>query len=343
MSKPLLRALKGETLSTPPFWFMRQAGRYLPEYRKIRKQSKNFLDFCYTPDLAVEVTLQPLRRYGMDGAILFSDILVVPDALGQKVEFIEGQGPVLEALDGMESLRKLSRDGLHGHLAPVYETVRTLAREIPDTTTLIGFAGAPWTVAVYMVQGRGGTDCEKIKSWATNAPDEFEQLIELLVDATADYLLEQVKNGAQVLQLFDSWAGLLEGGQFRRWIIEPNRAIVRKVHESAPDIPVIGFPRKVGDRYEEFVTETGVQGISLDSDVSVDWAARTLQKKCTVQGNLDNQLLIEGGPALDDGVKKILTALSGGPFIFNLGHGILPQTSPGNVGRVADTIKAWGG
>ncbi len=341
--KLMLRALKGDILERPPFWFMRQAGRYLPEYRELRRDSKNFLDFCYTPDLTVEATLQPLRRYHMDAAILFSDILVLPDALGQKVEFLEGEGPVLEPVRSVAEVKRLSQNRVRDHLAPVFETVRRLAREIPERTALIGFAGAPWTVAVYMVEGRGGTQCEKIREWADDSPEDFQVLMDLLVETTADYLAAQVENGVEVIQLFDSWAGVLNDDEFRRWIIGPTRRIVEKLRETCPGVPVIGFPRNVGTLAEIFVTETGVDGVSLDQETPLDWIAGTLQPKCTVQGNLDNQVLITGGDALDRATIEILEALSKGTFIFNLGHGVLPETPPEHVARVAELILGWPG
>ena len=339
--KLMLRALKGEVLERPPFWLMRQAGRYLPEYKELRKQSKNFLDFCYSPDLAVEATLQPLRRYNMDAAILFSDILVLPDALGQKVEFREGEGPVLEPIRSIAEMNKLSADRIEDHLAPVFETIARLANEIPEETALIGFAGAPWTIAVYMVEGRGGTDCSQIRKWADDASDEFRELINLLVEAIATYLTRQVESGAEIIQLFDSWAGILNERQFHRWSIEPTRRIVDRLRESCPGVPVIGFPRNVGPLAEPFVTGTGIDAISLDQDTSLAWIAETLQPKCTVQGNLDNQVLVEGGEALDRETIAILEALSKGPFIFNLGHGVLQTTPPEHVARVAELVLGW--
>ncbi len=339
--KLMLRALKGEVLERPPFWLMRQAGRYLPEYRELRKQSKNFLDFCYNPDLAVEATLQPLRRYNMDATILFSDILVLPDALGQKVEFREGEGPMLEPIRSIAEIDNLSADRIEDHLAPVFETIARLAKKIPEQTALIGFAGAPWTIAVYMVEGRGGTDCSQIRKWADDAPDEFQELINLLVDTTTANLTRQVESGAEIIQLFDSWAGILNEEQLRRWSIEPTRRIVDRLRESCPGVPVIGFPRNVGPLAEHFVTGTGIDAISLDSDTSLEWIAETLQPKCTVQGNLDNQVLVEGGEALDRETIAILEVLSKGPFIFNLGHGVLPATPPEHVARVAGLVLSW--
>ena len=341
--KKLIRALNGETISSPPFWFMRQAGRYLPEYRKVRATAKNFLNFCYTPDLAVEVTLQPLRRLHTDAAIMFSDILVIPDALGQSVAFKEGEGPVLEPIRTTQEIAQLDIGRLHDHLSPVYEVLKRLSKEIPETTSLIGFAGAPWTLAIYMVEGKGGTECGTARTWAYKDPDGFQQLIDLIIEAVSSYLIQQVKSGAEVLQLFDSWAGVLSEDQFRRWIIEPNKKIVEKVRAVHPEIPIIGFPRNAGSLYEDFVSETKMNGVSIDHSVGLEWARDHLQNQTCVQGNLDNHALMAGGEALDRSVLKILETLSGGPFIFNLGHGVLPPTPPENVERVAELIRNWGG
>lgn len=339
--RKLVRTLNGEVVSPPPFWFMRQAGRYLPEYREMRQSTKNFLDFCYTPDLAVEVTLQPLRRLKADAAIMFSDILVIPDALGQDVAFKEGEGPVLEPVRTVEDLAKLNTDRLHDHLAPVYEVLRRLRLEIPDETALIGFAGAPWTIAIYMVEGRGGTECGRARTWAYQEPDSFAILIDLLVSAISEYLIRQVESGAEVLQLFDSWAGVLSEQQFRRWVIEPNRQIVERVKAVYPKVPIIGFPRNAGVLYRDFVEETGVDGVSLDHTVPLKWAKNHIQPLCTVQGNLDNHILLAGGEVLESGVLDLLNMFSDGSFIFNLGHGILPPTPPENVERVAEIIRGW--
>lgn len=337
----LVRALKGETVTPPPFWFMRQAGRYLPEYREVRKTARNFLHFCYSPDLAVEVTLQPLRRLHADAAIMFSDILVIPDALGQEVQFKEGEGPVLKPIRNVGDLAQLDDARLHDHLAPVYEILGRLRAEIPEETTLIGFAGAPWTIAVYMVEGRGGTECGTARTWAYRDPEGFGRLMDILVNSVSGYLIRQVEAGAEVLQLFDSWAGVLSESQFRRWIIEPNRRIVERVKAVHPGIPIIGFPRNAGVLYREFVERTGVDGVSLDHTVPLTWARDTLQPLCAVQGNLDNHVLLAGGQALEKGVGDLLNILGGGPFIFNLGHGILPPTPPENVERVAEIIRNW--
>ncbi|MCW9001384.1 MAG: uroporphyrinogen decarboxylase [Rhodospirillales bacterium] len=342
-NKRFLQALQGKTVTPPPFWLMRQAGRYLPEYREIRSTSRNFLEFCYTPDLAVEVTLQPLRRYGFDAAILFSDILVIPDALGQGVAFKEGEGPVLEPIRTVDELGQLDVDRVINHLSPVFETVSRLRKEIPETTALIGFAGAPWTVATYMVEGRGGTDYGRVKNWAYNAPDEFGRLIDTVVEATVRYLIEQVRHGAETLQIFDTWAGVLSESGFRRWVIEPTATIVSRVKEACPGIPVIGFPRGAGALYVDYVRETGVDGVSLDTAVPLKWAAENLQPLCTVQGNLDNQILVAGGAAMESEITRILDTLGRGPFIFNLGHGIVPHTPPEHVARLAELVKGWKG
>ena len=340
MTKRFLQALKGETLSPPPMWLMRQAGRYLPEYREIRSTAKNFLDFCYSPDLAVEVTLQPLRRYDFDAAILFSDILVIPDALGQKVEFVTGQGPQLEPIKSQAELdATLDGANLHTHLAKVYETVGRLAKEIPDTTALIGFAGAPWTVATYMVEGRGSKDYAEVRSIAYSDPVFFQRLMDMLVDNTAAYLIEQVNHGAECLQVFDSWAGVLSEKQFYKWSIEPMVKIVERVKAVHPNVPMIGFPRGAGPLYEAYIRETKVDGVGLDHTVPLEWARDTLQPLTTVQGTLDNLLLVAGGDAMDVEVKRILETLGQGPFVFNLGHGIVPQTPPEHVERLCALVR----
>ena len=343
MTKPLLSALGGKTLSRPPFWFMRQAGRYLPEYRKLRRKADTFLEFCYTPDLAVEATLQPLRRFCMDGAILFSDIVVVLDALGCSVGFREGEGPVLEPVRSLSDLDGLDPDRVLEHLDPVYETLRRLSRELPPEIALIGFAGAPWTLAVYLVEGRGKTDCGRVKSWASEAPGDFRKVIDLLVEGVVSHMINQVKNGAEVLQLFDSWAGILDKSQVREWVIGPTATIVRRFHRACPGVPVIGFPRGAGDLYLDYARETGVEGVGIDSTVPLGWIKDNLQPVCTAQGNLDNQILVAGGRVLDEQATRILEALSDGPFIFNLGHGVLPETPPDHVARLSERIRDWNG
>lgn len=342
-TKPFLRALAGETITPPPFWLMRQAGRYLPEYRATRTQAGSFLDLCYNPDLAVEVTLQPLRRYGFDAAILFSDILVVPDGLGQGVAFKEGEGPVLTPIRSARDLDGLDISGLHDRMAPVYATVAGLSKAIPATTALIGFSGAPWTVATYMIEGGGSKDFSQAKKLMWAEPETFARLMDLLIEATGQYLIRQIDAGAEAIQIFDTWAGALPETEFRRWVIEPARRLVERIHSERPGVPVIGFPRGAGILYEAYVTETKVDGVSLDSSVPLDWAARVLQPKCTVQGNLDPILLVAGGDALDAGIDRVLNTLGKGPFIFNLGHGIIPPTPPENVARLAERVKAFKG
>lgn len=342
-TKPFLRAFAGEILTPPPFWLMRQAGRYLPEYRATRTEAGSFLELCYNPKLAVEVTLQPLRRYGFDAAILFSDILVVPDALGQKVAFREGEGPVLTPIRSAKDLDGLNASGFLDHLAPVLATVKGLSTAIPATTALIGFAGAPWTVATYMIEGGGSKDFSHAKRLMWGEPETFARLMALLVQATGDYLLAQIDAGAEVIQIFDTWAGALPEAEFRRWVIAPTRALVERIHGERPGIKVIGFPRGAGLLSKAYVEETGVDGVSLDTGMPLDWAAANLQTKCTVQGNLDPILVVAGGEAMDAAIDAILTKLGKGPFIFNLGHGIVPQTPPDNVARLAERVKGWRG
>ena len=339
--KKLIRTLKGETLTPPPIWLMRQAGRYLPEYRATRAQAKDFLDLCFTPDLAVEVTLQPIRRYGFDAAILFSDILVLPHALGQRVWFEEGAGPRLEPLRDAGDITCLCPGGLHDKLAPVYETLRSLCRELPQETTLIGFAGAPWTVASYMIEGQTSRDFTTAKTWAYRAPEEFAQLIDILVTSTSDYLIAQVEAGAEVLQLFDSWAGVWPEAALRRWCLEPAAEIVRRVKAVHPEVPVILFPRGAGLLYEAFAAEAGAAGLSLDTTVPLAWARERLQGRVTLQGNLDPLLLVAGGVALEAGVSKILETLGNGPLIFNLGHGITPQAPLEHVEQLVAQVRSW--
>ncbi len=342
-AKKMLRALNGETLDSPPMWLMRQAGRYLPEYRELRAKADGFLDLCYTPDYAVEVTMQPIRRYGFDAAILFSDILVVPHALGQKVWFEEGAGPRLEALSGPGDLARLDREGLHEALAPVYETLRRLSRELPPETTLIGFAGAPWTVASYMLEGGSSKDFAAGKRWAYGDPDAMQRLIDLLVAATGDYLIAQIDAGAEAVQIFDSWAGIWPEDHLRRWCLEPAKALVQRIRSERPGVPVIVFPRGAGVLYRSYAEECGADALGLDTTVPLAWARETLQPKACLQGNLDPLLLVAGGPSLHDGVARILDTLGHGPFVFNLGHGIVPQTPPDHVSELLAQIRAWRG
>lgn len=339
--KSIVSVLTGKLVSRPPFWFMRQAGRYLPEYRRVRAKAKGFLDLCFRPELAVEVSLQPVRRFATDAAILFSDILVVPYALGQRVRFLENSGPALEPIRRLRDVAALDLSLLAGRLAPVYETVRQLKRALPANVALIGFAGAPWTVALYMVEGKSPANGAAARGWAWKKPADFGRLVELLVEATVGHLVRQAECGADAVQLFDTWAGLLSETEFRTWVIRPTAEVVRRFKSRFPGVPVIGFPKGAGPLYLDYVTGTGVDGVGIDSLVPLDWAANVLQPKCAVQGNLDNQVLRAGGPALDAEVRRILDGLARGRFVFNLGHGILPDTPPKHVAHVAELVRAW--
>ncbi len=320
---------------------MRQAGRYLPEYRAMRADVRDFLELCYWPEKAVEVTLQPIRRFGFDAAILFADILLVPHALGQALAFKEGEGPKLEAIRDIGAVAGLDIERIDRHLAPVYETVGRLREELPNETTLIGFAGAPWTVATYMVEGGSSRDFVNVKGWAFSRPEEFDILIDVLVSGTIRYLSGQIRAGAEVIQIFDTWAGVLPEEEFRRFVIAPTKRIVDGIKAIAPAIPVIGFPRGAGVLIEAYAKETGVDALGLDSAVPLAWAAAKLQPVCAVQGNLDPILLLQGGEQMRRAVYKILDALSGGPFIFNLGHGILPMTPPEHVADLFRFVRSW--
>jgi len=338
--KPFLRTLAGEAVWPPPVWLMRQAGRYLPEYRATRETAGGFLDLCYTPDLAVEVTLQPLRRYGFDAAILFSDILVIPHALGQDVAFREGEGPVLEALKDEADLARLDIGRVLDHMRPVFETVSGLSKAIPETTALIGFAGAPWTVATYMIEGGSSKDFATTKTWAYGRPDLFGRLIDTLVQATGDYLIAQIDAGAEAVQIFDTWAGALPEADFMRWVADPIGRLTRRIQAERPGVPVIGFPRGAGALYPRFIEETGVTAVGLDTSVPCDWAAEVVQPKAVTQGNLDPIHLVVGGEALDAATDHVLATLCGRrPHIFNLGHGIVPRTPPDNVARMMERIR----
>lgn len=336
----ILNALSGHPNTPPPIWLMRQAGRYLPEYREIRSRVASFLDLCLTPELAAEVTLQPLRRFDLDAAIVFSDILIIPYALGQSLEFVEGEGPALDPLKEGKALAKLEPETAEAKLAPVYDTLARVVAGLPSNVPVIGFCGAPWTVATYMVQGRGTKDQAEARLWAYREPGIFARLIDLLVETSVAYLLGQVKAGAGVLQIFDSWAGSLPEDEFARWCIEPTRRIVERVNASAPDVPVIGFPRGSGALAVRYARETGIDAVGCDTTMPLAWIERELQPLLPVQGNLDPLLLVAGGPGLDARVKATLAALGSGPFIFNLGHGIHPETPIAHVERLIRLVKA---
>jgi uroporphyrinogen decarboxylase len=341
LQQPLLLApLRGRPRARPPIWLMRQAGRYLPEYREVRSQAASFLELCYTPALAVEITLQPVRRFGMDAAILFSDILVVADALGCPVDFIEGTGPQLRPVRTEAAVAGLSRAQLGAHLAPVYQALRELRRILPQETALIGFAGAPWTVAAYMVEGEAAKEFYSARSFARRAPETFAQLIDLLTEATIVYLHAQIEAGADVLQLFDSWAGVLPQTEFVRWCQEPTARIVRSLKKDHPEVPIIAFPRGAGLRYQSFAEAVPVDGLSLDTTVPLDWARRALPGIC-LQGNLDPAALLAGGACVRAEAERILRAFRGAPFIFNLGHGVLPETDPAEVAALVAYVKSF--
>jgi len=319
---------------------MRQAGRYLPEYREVRRGVSGFLELCYTPELAVEVTMQPIRRYGLDAAILFSDILVVPDALGCDVAFVEGEGPKIKPIRDGAALARLNGGSLHQHLAPVYETIRRLRQSLPTETALIGFAGAPWTVACYMVEGSGSKEFQEARMLARRDPEVFSALIDLVTQATIDYLLAQVKAGAQALQLFDSWAGVLPPEQFHQWCERPIGKIVGAVKAVHPDLPIIAFPRGAGVLYQQFVERIPVDGVSLDTTVPPEWANTALKKVC-LQGNLDPIALLSGGDDMLNDARHLLNTFAERPFIFNLGHGVLPPTDPDTVKRLIDFVRSY--
>ena len=333
--KPLLLAMARGSTVRPPWWLMRQAGRYLPEYREVRARARNFIELCLTPQLAAELTLQPVRRYRMDAAILFSDILMVPYALGQKLAYHEGEGPVLEPIEDHRGIMRLDRSQALRHLEPVFETVRRVAVALDAETALIGFAGSPWTVASYMVEGGTSRDFRRIKGWCYRDPGGFALLIDLLTEVTIEFLARQIEAGAEVVQLFDSWAGILPEMAFARWVIEPTRRIVAALKQRYPGHPLIGFPRAAGLLYERYLTETGVDGIALDATVPVSYARERLQPVATVQGNLDPVLLMCGGSPLEDAVRGLRQSLGGGPYVFNLGHGVQPETPPENVEALA--------
>jgi uroporphyrinogen decarboxylase len=340
MTKTILRALAGETLPTPPIWMMRQAGRYLPEYKATRAQAGDFLSLCYNPELAAEVTLQPIRRYGFDAAILFADILLLPQALGADLWFVTGEGPRLSTITTESEFDKLGRgEMIHDTLNPIYETVKILRRELPSETTLIGFAGAPWTVATYMIAGRGTPDQGPAHALKAENRGLFEKIIERLTESTIDYLSAQVDAGAEVVKLFDSWAGSLDGEDFRRYALEPARIITRELKARHPGLPVIVFPRQAGEGYVGFHEATGADCVAVDDSVTPEWAAEHVQVSGCVQGNLASSHMVTGGDALVAETRRVVKAFSKGPHIFNLGHGITPDADPENVQLMIDTVR----
>jgi uroporphyrinogen decarboxylase len=338
VGKPLLDALEGKRQRVPPVWLMRQAGRYLPEYRAVREKAGGFLDLCFNPELAAEVTLQPVRRFGFDAAILFSDILVVPLALGRRLWFVEGEGPRLEPLDA-PAARAMSGDIEDNRLEPIYETVRRVKQDLPSDVTFIGFCGAPWTVATYMVAGRGTPDQAPAKELAARAPDAFQHLIDCLVEASVEYLTRQIEAGVEVVQVFDTWAGSLPPDDFERWCVQPTRTMVVKLRARVPGARVIGFPRGAGEKIPRYVAETGVDAVSLESGIDRNFARDQIQSRVPVQGNLAPETLRAGGTELDRDIDTVRNAFADGPFIFNLGHGILPDTPIANVERMLKRVR----
>jgi uroporphyrinogen decarboxylase len=341
MSKPFLDVLNGKRCDPPPIWLMRQAGRSLPEYQELRGRAGGFLDLCYTSKFAVEVTLQPIVRYGFDAAILFSDILVVPDGLGQDLSFVEGTGPVLKPIRSADEVGSLSMDGLLQKLAPVYDAVSDLTGRLDAKTALVGFSGAPWTVACYMVEGRTSRDFHAVKSFCYRDPSGFGHLIDLLVEATISHLSAQVEAGVDAIQIFESHAGVLPEPEFMKWVVEPVRKIVVALREKWPDLPIIGFPKGAGPLYLPFAEMTGVTAVSLDTSMSLDWAMESLPVGMPVQGNIDPVFLLTGGDEMDREVERIIEVCGNRPHIFNLGHGVDKHTSPETVQRLVYKVREF--
>lgn len=337
VKRTVVEVLNGKAVYPPPLWVMRQAGRYLPEYRETRKRAGSFLDLCYDPDKAVEVTLQPIERFGFDASILFSDILVVPHALGRDLRFEEGQGPLLTPITATE-IDHLEAETFHVNLAPVYETVRRLRNALPNETTLIGFCGAPWTVATYMIAGRGTPDQAPARLFSYRNPEAFTKLLKILADHSAAYLIKQIEAGADVVQIFDSWSGVLDEPSFEAFCVRPVAEIVRQVRLVHPTVPIIGFPKGAGHNYTTYRQKTGVTALGLDWSVPLSEASK-LQREGALQGNLDPLRLVAGGEALSEGVQAILKAIGQGPFVFNLGHGIVPETPIENVWEMVRQVR----
>ena len=338
-AKPFIDVLSGRRQAVPPVWMMRQAGRYLPEYREVRAKAGGFLDLCFTPELAAEVTLQPIRRFDFDAAIIFSDILVIPYALGRSVRFEVGEGPRLEPLDDPDEVRTLSPRADFDKLEPVFEALRIVRRALDPKTALIGFCGAPWTVATYMVAGHGTPDQAPARMMAYRHPEAFARIIDALVANSVDYLLGQLAAGADALQIFDTWAGVLPPAEFARWSIEPTRRIVEGVRAKAPDAKIIGFPRGAGALLPAYVETTGVNGVSIDWTAEPSFIRERVQTRVAVQGNLDPLVLITGGDALNRAVDDVLANFAQGRLIFNLGHGIQPETPIAHVEQMLKRVR----
>ncbi|MDO1584731.1 uroporphyrinogen decarboxylase [Rhizobium oryzicola] len=337
--RKVMKVLNGQTITPPPIWLMRQAGRYLPEYRQTRKTAGSFLDLCYTPDLAVEVTLQPIRRFGLDAAILFSDILVIPDALKRNVRFEEGSGPHLDAIDEA-GIRALGGEDILSHLAPVVETVSRLRRELPDETTLLGFCGAPWTIATYMIAGHGTPDQAPARLFGYRNHAVLKLLLDKIADYSIDYLVAQIDAGADAVQIFDSWAGVLGEAEFQAYAVEPMARIIKGVKAQRPQAKIIAFAKGAGYNLKTYRQQTGADAIGLDWSVPLSFA-KELQKDGPVQGNLDPMRMVSGGRALDEGIDAILQVLGSGPLIFNLGHGITPDAKPEHVSQLVSRVRGF--
>ena len=342
-TKPLIEVLSGRRQAVPPLWMMRQAGRYLPEYRELRAKAGSFLDLCFTPEYAAEVTLQPIRRFNFDGAVIFSDILVIPHALGRAVRFEAGEGPRLDPLATPEEIATLATHADFGKLEPVYEALRRVRRELAPHIALIGFCGAPWTVATYMVAGQGTSDQAPARMLAYRHPDAFAGIIDILVENSIQHLVGQLKAGADCVQIFDTWAGVLPPREFARWSIEPARRIVAGVRKQMPNAKIIGFPRGAGGQLPAYVEQTGVDAVSIDWATEPAMIRERVQPRVVVQGNLDPLALIAGGAALDRAIDDVLENFGSGRLIFNLGHGILPETPIAHVEQMAARVRAYKG
>jgi uroporphyrinogen decarboxylase len=341
--KPFLEVLSGRRQPVPPLWMMRQAGRYLPEYRELRAKAGSFLDLCFTPEFAAEVTLQPIRRFNFDAAIIFSDILVIPHALGRSVRFEAGEGPRLDPLDTPDKVGTLAATADFSKLEPVFEALHRVRRDLDPKIALIGFCGAPWTVATYMVAGQGTPDQAPARMMAYKHPDVFAKIIDIIVENSITYLLEQLKAGADVLQIFDTWAGVLPPREFQRWSVEPTKRIVEGVRKQVPAAKIIGFPRGAGALLPSYVEATGIDGVSIDWTAEPSLIRDKVQSHVAVQGNLDPLVLIAGGNALDRAIDNVLSSYAGGRLIFNLGHGIQPETPIAHVEQMVKRVRAYKG
>lgn len=340
--KPFLRVLSGNRIDPPPIWIMRQAGRYLPEYRKVRTQAGDFLSLCYNPELAAEVTLQPIRRFGFDAAILFADILLVPHALGQDLKFEPSTGPILSPISSKQDIDALnSVDAIHEKLSPICETIRLTKAELPPNTAMLGFAGAPWTTVTYMIAGRGSLGRTPAHQFLEQQPETFERLIELIVKATIEYLSSQINAGAEAVKLFDTWAGSLNADGFNKYVLQPNIKIITEIKRRHPNIPIIAFPRQIGAQINTFANNSEVDCVALDQSIDPIWLNNSTKKKFCVQGNLDPKFLLMDGNNLEFEAGKILNAFADRPHIFNLGHGITPDAKIMNVERLVNTIRSW--